>query len=396
MSYTEQVFINLIANCINDNGQKNEIDFSKLDCDKLLELSRINTVCAIVYNELKKYEDAPEGLMKSLKDEFSKAIMRYSKQTSVQSILIEKLESQNIEYAIVKGPTIAKYYPSEELRYMGDIDVLVADKDYGKTKELLDSMGTVKEGASDNGYEVPYLFKGVAIELHRKLCYRKNMSGKVDYEKYFDDLISHRVKDESLYAIEPENSFIYIVYHMAEHFYYSGCGVRMLLDIAVLTKHFRETFDWESIMTELDNIGLRKFLENVFDINYKWFGIKPPIETTGIDESTFDELSNHFINAGIFGRASLNSDLVNIRKLNQESKKNDSVMRWAFPPYSYMKETNEWFKNKPAILLPVAYIVRGVGSLRKRGGIVKGLSVTGKTKQDLEKHQRLVKMMELE
>ncbi len=74
MSYTEQVFINLIANCINDNGQKNEIDFSKLDCDKLLELSRINTVCAIVYNGLKKYEDAPEGLMKVLKMSFQKPL----------------------------------------------------------------------------------------------------------------------------------------------------------------------------------------------------------------------------------------------------------------------------------------------------------------------------------
>ena len=60
-----------------------------------------------------------------------------------------------------------------------------------------------------------------------------------------------------------------------------------------------------------------------------------------------------------------------------------------------MRKYYKWFENKPAILLPAAYVGRMVHGLRMRGGVVKGISVTGQTKKDYETHKEIVSKMGL-
>ena len=231
------------------------------------------------------------------------------------------------------------------------------------------------------------MLNGVTIELQNNLAYEKNLSGEVDYEDYFNDLINKRVLDGKISVIEPLHSFVYNIYHMAQHFYYTGCGVRMIIDIAVMIKHFENEFDWDEIIQVLKSLKLYEFATNVFNIIGKWFGIKVPNDKIEKRE-VLEECEQYFINAGIFGRANINSDVGNIRK-------NDSYLKWAFPSYSHMRQYNDWFKNKPAVLLPLAYVLRITKGMRERGGMVKGVSVVGQTKKDYDKHKKIVEQMGL-
>ena len=387
MNYTKTVFLKLVANCICEDRKIEEIDFSKLDNDELINLSRVNTVSAIVYSALKEFDEVPGDLLSELKREFELTVLKMSKYDSVLEIVANKLKESNITYILVKGKTIAKYYPSIELRDMGDIDILVSPNDFERAKNLFEDFCILKPGQVDNKYEISYMLNGVTIELQNSVAYDKNLSGKVDYEKYFGDLINHKVLDGNLSIVEPTHGFIYNIYHMAQHFYYTGCGVRMIIDLAVLIKQFKDDFDWERIIKTLDVLELLEFANNVFSIIDDWFGIRIPIIYDKQEVS--DECLEYFINAGVFGRANINSDIGNVQK-------QESFFKWAFPSYSYMRENNDWFKNKPAILLPLAYIIRIIKGLRERGGMVKGVSVAGKTKRDLKRHKEIVKMMGLE
>ncbi len=385
MDYTKQVFLKLVANCICDENQISEIDFEKLDSEKLLHLSRMNTVAAIVYSAINVFDDVPEDLLVSLKNEFMRTVLKISKINTVLDMVAEKLDSADFPYALVKGKTIAKCYPSEELRYMSDIDILVRPDDFERAKSLFDTFCGLKPDQVDNKYEISYMLNEVTIELQNNLAYGKNLSGEFDYENYFADLINHRTTDGDLSVIEPSYSFIYNIYHMAQHFYYNGCGVRMITDIAVMIKNYKEIFDWEEISKTLKEIKLYDFAMNVFSIIDDWFGISVP----GYDRrEVSDECKEFFIEAGIFGRAKINSDVGNV-------KKHESFIGWAFPSYSYMREYHEWFKNKPAVLLPVAYVVRMFNGLKYRGGIVKGISVTGQTNKDLKEQKEIVEAMGL-
>ena len=387
MDYTKQVFIDLLANCICEEKKINEIDFSKLDSEELLFLSSENTVSAIVYTSLKDFENAPEELMEKLKREFSRNALKMAKFDTVQNQVVEHLNDSDIPFAIVKGKTIAKYYPSPELRNMADIDVLVWPKDYKNAKELFHSFCDEKPGQVDNEFEYSFMTNGVTIELQNNLAYEKNLAGVFDYEKYFGDLLNHTIKDGDVCELEPTYSFIFNIYHMAQHFYYAGCGVRMVMDIAVLIKHFRDTFDWEEILSTLKEIKLFEFATNIFSIIDEWFGITIPSSSYKRAQVP-DDCVKYIINAGIFGRASINSDVSYFRK-------NGGFLKWLFPSYGYMRKYYKWFENKPAILLPAAYVGRMIHGLQMRGGVVKGISVTGQTKKDYETHKEIVSKMGL-
>ena len=387
MDYTKQVFIDLLANCICEEKKINEIDFSKLDSEELLFLSSENTVSAIVYTSLKDFENAPEELMEKLKREFSRNALKMAKYDTAQGKVVEKLNECSFPYAIVKGKTIAKYYPSAELRNMSDIDVLVSPEDYEEAKKVMFTFCEEKPGQIGNEFEFSFFLNGITIELQNNLAYGKNLSGKYDYDKYFLDLINHRTKDGDVCELEPKYSFIYNIYHMAHHFYYAGCGVRMVLDIAVLIKELRDILDWEDILSTLKEIELLEFATNIFSIIDDWFGITIPSNSYK-KQSVADEYLEYILNAGVFGRASINSDVSYFRK-------NDGFIKWLFPSSEYMRKYYEWFENKPAILLPVAYVGRMVRGLKMRGGLVKGISVTGQTKKDYEKHKEIVSKMGL-
>ena len=388
MDYTKQVFLKLLANCICEEKKINEIDFEKLDSEELLYLSNVNTVSAIVYSSIKDFDEVPKDLLDELKNQFAKTTLKMAKYDTVQANLVEKLNNAGFPYAIVKGKTIAKYYPSPELRYMGDIDVLVDPKDFEQAKELFKGFCEDKPGQLDNEYEYSFVNNNVIIELQNNLAYERDLSGRFDYDKYFGDLINHRTTDGNVSVIEPEYSFIYNIYHMAQHFYYGGCGVRMIIDIAVMIKHFENDFNWDEIINTLKVIQLYDFAANIYNIIVEWFGIK--VKSFSCEKiEVSEEVQEYFINAGIFGRASINSDIIYFRK-------NDNFFKWLFPSYSYMRKYYAWFKDKPAILLPAAYVGRMVKGFRMRGGLVKGISVMGQTKKDYKKHIEIVELMGLE
>ncbi|MCR5430064.1 MAG: nucleotidyltransferase family protein [Eubacterium sp.] len=388
MDYTKRVFLGLVANCICKEKRITEIDFQKLDSDELIRLSRINTVSAIVYSASKEFDEVPKDLLGTLREDFMKSVWKMSKYKTVLDMVAEKLAKADFPYVLVKGKTIAKCYPSEELRDMSDLDIVVPQEKFEEAKEYFLTFCEEKPIQVSHEYEISFVIDIVNIELHCNVAYKKNLSGKVDYEKYFKDISSHSVPNEGINEVEPSVGFIFDIYHMAQHFYYGGCGVRMITDIAVQIRYYENKFDWDEILDSLKEIGLFEFAINIFSIVDDRFGIRVPsgqYKKRNIPE----ECIEYFVDAGIFGASNINSDVGTIRK-------SDSTLRWVFPSYGYMREYCEWFENKPAFLLPVAYVVRMFKGLGKRGGLIKGISVTEKTKKDLAKQKEIVKTMGLE
>jgi len=73
--------------------------------------------------------------------------------------IVVELERQEVRYALVGGVAMAFY---SEPRFTIDIDILVDTDDFDKAKGLLEKEGYF-ESAS------PWVFRNVAIELHRFL-----------------------------------------------------------------------------------------------------------------------------------------------------------------------------------------------------------------------------------
>lgn len=61
-----------------------------------------------------------------------------------------------------------------------------------------------------------------------------------------------------------------------------------------------------------------------------------------------------------------------------------------------MREHSDWFKDKPAILLPVAYVERFIRNARERGGVMKWLKAIKKGKKKRDSHNNILEIMGLE
>ena len=147
----------------------------------------------------------------------------------------------------------------------------------------------------------------------------------------------------------------------------------MIMDIAVYISKFGDILDWNYIWTELDNLDLRLFTQNIFVICNKWFNTKIDFEYD-IDREFYDKLCESILLGGTFGFNKSNFRIAQIRnesKDNSESRRNSlkNVFKDMFIP-SYeelIKDSRYSFLRGRKYLIGFAWIYRGFYQIKKRG-----------------------------
>ncbi len=396
MNYTEKAFINLISACIN-NDDNLQIDFERISADYLTKMCLIHNNVAVIYSSLQKCDNVPKELLDNYKKGFMTQVMARSKNRAIFEVVTNKLFDNNISFVVIKGVSISKLYPSDELRSMGDIDLLIRPEDKNNVINLLKKMGaTINESQSDSSVTVFYI-KNITIEIHTAIGHGKEMNGKVDYEAYFSDVFSNVTKNEQgIFELNYEYNFVYVLYHMAQHFYYTGCGVRMVTDVAVMLNKYAEKIDWDWFWAELKKLNLFDFANVIFGLCNRWFGTEVKLKKSNSQKS-MEIIEQYILSAGVFGFENVDGDMGQLRKNNSDTggRFSLSAFRWAFPSYEYMKEHSRWFENKTPLLLPLAYIERFVRNAKKRGGLIKWYKKFLYGKRAVKEHDNIVKMVGL-
>lgn len=391
MNDTDIAFIDLIADCI--NGKKSNIEFNKVDFNQLIRLGAIHKNAGIIYTALKKCDNVPQEYLKVFEQGFYAELIEYSKRTTVCDIITKAFDEKNINHVIIKGKSIAMLYPHEELRHMGDIDFVIDDKDMEQVCMIIKNLGGVFSYERSNEHVQVCKLKNISIEIHSRIAYRENLSGKYDYENYFSDIFKFSQQyDGHTYMLNPLYNVIYTIFHAAKHFYYRGCGVKLITDIAVLCKAYKDVIDMQKLYEQLEIIGLKTFAQKMFSLCNQWFDTNIIV---GSQEEDLEEIKDYILAGGVFGHESLDDDVEKIRKIDGKN----SFMtkwRWAFPSYKDMREYSQWFKDKPSVFLPIAYIERFCRNAKERGGIVNWAKRMKQSKDKYEKHSEMIKIMGLE
>ncbi|MBR3644906.1 MAG: nucleotidyltransferase family protein [Lachnospiraceae bacterium] len=399
MNLTEKLFINIIANYINDVPVDERL-IEQMDVERMKELVRIHKVAAISYTILKQYP-VDKQFLDYIERGFLVEVMFHQKKINTLSLIKNIFSENNIECLCVKGCHICKLYPNPEFRTMGDLDILVKEEDMIHIKELFVQKGMdfVPENSYDNVWNFRY--RGTEIEIHSNLISEGRMMNDYDYKSFFKDAFEHKVRlDEQTYKLEDEYNLTYTLFHIAKHFYNSGCGVRMLMDIPVMVNKF--DLDWDRLWHTLKEIKLEEFSIRLFRICEKWFGqfgVRYPKDYNLNECEDFTPVEDFILAGGIYGFHNRNTDADVIKmKINEKGGKGSYIkgaLIWAFPGCKRMREYSPWFRNKPAVLLPIAYIERFIRNAKERGGIIKwGRNVfTGK--RDLKEKEKILDIMRI-
>ncbi|NLO09094.1 MAG: nucleotidyltransferase family protein [Clostridiales bacterium] len=299
----------------------------------------------------------------------------------------ERCEKEGIYHQLLKGSVLKGLYPSPELREMSDMDVMIYDEDLRRAKSIIEEMGfsLYKSVKHHDIYRKPPF---LVMELHHAL-YDKDVD-KVQYE-YYRSRKQLRVKEGRKYALQfsIEDFYIYMIAHMAKHFYETGCGIRNIMDVYMYRSIYEPIWDEDIIEKELSKCNLSVFEARICTLSKVWLG--------GQEADSFSEVLFHYMSDsgiygkgenGVWGKFALDSQ-ANLKNYKAYAK------RWYyFPPRTYMVSDYPWLKKAPFLLF-AAWGIRAVHGLLSKEGREKRKMLLSIKSEEVSTINHIYKNMQL-
>lgn len=297
------------------------------DFDALYIESKAQTVSSLVFSALPK--GIRSEVIKKWELELNMDLLFYSKLSYAHTQIHKLLSDVGIPYVILKGCVSASYYKDPMLRKSGDVDFLVRESDYIKTKNLLLANGF--ECSSDNHeYEMQFKKDDIVFELHRRIngIPDNKLGNKVQH--LFDDIFDNAVLLENeFYGFMAPDVFCHgliMLLHVARHMITGGIGLRHLCDWAVFADSIRD--DFEGIFKEkLQSVGLWRFVQVISSLCCEYLGCPEFSFAKNVDKDLLLALKDDIFEGGNFGRKDLKradeAKFITSRKDGGISKKSD-------------------------------------------------------------------------
>lgn len=256
--------------------------------------------------------------------------------------LLDAFEENEISCVVLKGARSRELYPKPEWRSMGDIDLLYLPKQTKQVQQVMKSLGYQGEGSKVRHDE--YQKGPVVVEMHRTLCVPEWKESQ-----YFENVWNRtqaRGDYQYIFDMTPEEHYLYTFTHLVEHFVTGGIGIRMVLDIYVLSQ--LGNMDWDYIERVLKKLGYNVFHEKIRMLANAWFDAD---SERNVPEE-LQELESYVIAGGIFG--TWQNESVN-RQLQYQGKLH-YFKTILFPDYKTMQTVYPWLHKK--LFLPTAWVLR--------------------------------------
>lgn len=289
-----------------------------------------------------------------------------SRLESEKEVLLEAFEKNGIYCIPLKGMLTKHYYPSTEYRSMGDLDILYKPEQTKKLIEVMEGLGYQYHGKSAR-HEL-YDKQGCTVEMHKEMLMKDSPA-----YAYFEKVWERAERGENKQFVQRlslEDHYIFTLCHLRQHFVIMGVGIRMVLDIHILSQ--LKELNWAYVEKVLKEERMDEFERHIRNLAKMWFS------GDGVVRSDYVELEKYVLQGGIFG----DWDTGRMNLVIYYRSKASYLWHILFPPYDTMEGLCPWLRRP--ILLPAAWIYRWWEIWKKkrymvkvRFGIVKELSGEG-------------------
>ena len=190
----------------------------------------------------------------------------YWKRLDLMEQLALQFKKEGLDVMFLKGATTARLYPEPQLRVFGDIDFYM----YGNDKESIQALkGLGIKTEEYFNHHTQASFNGVLLENHYDFLDRDNHQGNL----LLDDELKRLAMTEghqypfrfenpevdNAYAMSPTMNAIFLMRHMAAHFFSETVALRMLYDWALFQKKYADEVDWNKTQELYKKSGMPVF-----------------------------------------------------------------------------------------------------------------------------------------
>lgn len=388
MDIIHRSIITLLRSAITDQRLPLPEGFSLEAADKLV---RKQGLLPIIYQGAFRCGVAPDDpLMIAYQAEYFQQMIRSGRQMAKAEQLFAAFDKAGIDYLPLKGCVLKPLYPRQELRVMGDADILIRMAQYDTIKPVMTNLGFREDVWS--AYDVHWCSDELLAELHFKL-FSDNQSEQNDFRTYFANGWSkaHLLKG-SRYTFTPEDHFLYIFAHMTKHFRFCGIGARQIMDLYVFRTAYPELNE-VLIAENMEKMGLLQFYRNILRLLDVWFA-------GAQSDSTTELITAYIFSGGSFGTTRnkmFSEEVLRARETSDgKGSKLRAVWKTLFPEKEYLQLSYNVLYRHPW-LYPLFWVVRWCDILiNRRYNIGKRVKILRTINDEsVEAHRRLLRDMGL-
>lgn len=305
-------FIELVkAEICNTDPQLNKEKITEDRLVQILQISSKHDLTHLVASSLGKAGLlGDDNISKACRRSMMSVMYRYERMSFVENKVKELFEEEAIDFVVLKGSSIGKFYPEDWMRTRSDIDILVREDKLKSAVHLLVSKLGYKVH-KENYHDVALISpENVILELHYRV-----VEHEANMDKVLGRVWDYVVKSDSQHRkcelqLTPEFMMFHIYAHMYYHFINGGCGLRFLVDIWFAEKAL-----------ELDRNKLEKFYEEAQLTTFVRY-VEKLIDVCfgqGDHDEITEMMEEYILTGGLFGSF---ESKIKARKTKEEAGKN--------------------------------------------------------------------------
>ena len=248
-----------------DHKEKSGLSFGELSAARTI--ASAHGLSAIAFDGLEKALDSnperrneiPKSLLLQWYGQCVQQTALFKKKWKAACSLSSLLGEHGIEAIVLKGRSIAQYYPILAHRYSCDLDLFVAGDDWERACKILEAKGIRLE--REVYKEVEFTFEGLYVELHRYITPVRGNKTLLRFEKYLRNILKASPKTyfEGTRLVCPPLMFTVMLYieHALGDLLHGKLTLKYVADWVVLRK---QEIDRIEIEARCKEFGFYRFL----------------------------------------------------------------------------------------------------------------------------------------
>ena len=216
-----------------------------------------------------------------------------------------------VPYVILKGTTASQYYPSPELRTLGDIDLMTKPEDCAYACEQMLENGWTEVTSSDDqerGRHRSFKKHGIIVEIH---VFFASMND-VNKARFLDDMIVSNI--DSTHILPDMINGLVLIDHINQHME-TGIGLRQIIDWMMFTDKCLPDGKWLEFERLVEKTGLKKLALVTTRMCEIYLGLSPHQWCANVSEKLCSDYLMYVMDSGNFGKKRVGSDPINMIRI---------------------------------------------------------------------------------
>jgi hypothetical protein len=200
---------------------------------------------------------------------------KYARLLSVAQDLAGLFGKHGVRMLIIKGLSLAQYYPVPTHREFGDLDIYLFDH-HEKGDQLLKEAGAVPSNHNSYKHTV-FTYKGVLIENHAHLLNVRDSGKRLKLEEYLLQLLKENKEGDAhpgeVLFPPPCFAALFFIAHAFQHFSADALVLRAFCDWAVFLRTNKDKIAFPVFRETLEKAGLWSFAVGLTVVSGEWIAL---------------------------------------------------------------------------------------------------------------------------